>query len=60
MYAIRSYYAKVFIEKEENGPPVGKPINIEVAGNDYEKLIQVAEDMQRVINEDHISGIDIV
>ncbi len=50
--------AKVFIEKEENGPPVGKPINIEVAGNDYEKLIQVAEDMQRVINEDHISGID--
>jgi multidrug efflux pump subunit AcrB len=50
--------AKVFIEKEENGPPVGKPINIEVAGNDYDKLIAVTEDIKRVIKEDHIQGIE--
>ncbi len=50
--------AKVFIEKEENGPPVGKPINIEVSGDDYDQLIAVTEDIKRVINEDHISGIE--
>ncbi|TAJ14049.1 efflux RND transporter permease subunit [Marinilabiliaceae bacterium JC017] len=50
--------AKVFIEKEENGPPVGKPINIEISGDDFDKLIEVTEDIKRVINEDHIPGIE--
>ncbi len=50
--------AKIFIEKEENGPPVGKPINIEIAGDNYEDLIALTEDIQRVIKEDHIMGIE--
>ncbi|MCG8580710.1 MAG: efflux RND transporter permease subunit, partial [Bacteroidales bacterium] len=50
--------AKVFIEKEENGPPVGKPINIEVGGDDYERLIALTEDIKQTINEDHIAGIE--
>jgi len=50
--------AKIFIEKEENGPPVGKPINIEVGGDNYERLIDLTEDIKRVIKEDHISGIE--
>jgi len=50
--------AKIFIEKEENGPPVGKPINIEIGGDDYENLIALTEDIKRVIKEDHIMGIE--
>ena len=50
--------AKVFIEKEDNGPPVGKPINIEIGGDDYERLIALTEDIKRVIREDHIMGIE--
>ncbi len=50
--------AKIFIEKEENGPPVGKPINIEVSGDDFEKLIAVSQDVIRVINQDKIPGIE--
>jgi len=50
--------AKVFIEKEENGPPVGKPINIEIAGDDYERLIALTEDIKNVIKDDHIMGIE--
>ena len=50
--------AKIFIEKEENGPPVGKPVNIEIAGDNYERLIDLVADIKRVINEDHISGIE--
>ena len=50
--------AKIFIEKEDQGPPVGKPINIEVSGNDFEKLIATSQDIIRVINEDKIEGIE--
>ena len=50
--------AKIFIEKEENGPPVGKPVNIEVAGDDYQRLIDLTTDIKRIIDEDRISGIE--
>lgn len=50
--------AKIFVEKEENGPPVGKPINIEVSGDDFEKLITTAEDMMGEINKDKLLGIE--
>lgn len=50
--------AKISIEKEANGPPVGKPINIEVSGDDFERLIAATQDVIRVINEDKIAGIE--
>lgn len=50
--------AKIFVEKEDNGPPVGKPINIEISGNDFEKLIATAQDMVREIRDDKIPGIE--
>jgi multidrug efflux pump subunit AcrB len=50
--------AKVFIEKDKKGPPVGKPVNIEVSGDDYEQLIILANDIKQLINDDHIPGIE--
>ena len=50
--------AKVFVEKEENGPPVGAPINIEVTGDDFDKLIKITDDFMAMINNDHIPGVD--
>lgn len=50
--------AKIFIEKEENGPPVGKPVNIEVSGDDYQRLIDLTTDIKRIIDEDRIPGIE--
>lgn len=50
--------AKIFIEKEDEGPPVGKPINIEVSGDDFEQLIATSQDIIRLINEDKIPGIE--
>ncbi len=50
--------AKIFIEKDAHGPPVGKPINIEISGDDYEKLIAVTNDVKQLINDDHIPGIE--
>ena len=50
--------AKIFIEKDQHGPPVGKPVNIEVSGDDYQKLIAVATDIKQLIEDDHIPGIE--
>jgi multidrug efflux pump subunit AcrB len=50
--------AKIFVEKEDNGPPVGAPINIEVTGQDFTKLIEITDDFMNLINDDHIPGID--
>ena len=48
----------ISVEKDANGPPVGAPINIEIQGNDYAELINVAENMRDYINTKSISGID--
>ncbi len=50
--------AKIFVEKEENGPPVGKPVNIEISGDNFERLIQVTEDIKTMIDDDYITGIE--
>lgn len=48
----------ISVEKDANGPPVGPPINIEIAGNDYLELIVTAEKMRDFLNTKNISAID--
>ncbi|WP_435135168.1 efflux RND transporter permease subunit [Formosa sp. A9] len=48
----------ISVEKDQNGPPAGSPINIEIEGDDYTELIALAEDMRNFINQKNIAGID--
>ncbi len=48
----------ISVEKDQNGPPAGYPINIEIQGNDYAELIVTAEKMRDFINGQNILGID--
>ncbi|MDG1661216.1 MAG: efflux RND transporter permease subunit, partial [Winogradskyella sp.] len=48
----------ISVEKDENGPPAGAPINIEIEGSDYNELIAIAEEMREFINTKNIAGID--
>jgi multidrug efflux pump subunit AcrB len=48
----------ISVEKDENGPPAGPPINIEIEGPNYAELIMVAERMRNFINSKNIAGID--
>lgn len=48
----------ISVEKDPVGPPVGYPINIEIEGEDYDELIQTAEEMRNFINTKNIAGID--
>ncbi|MDN3668145.1 efflux RND transporter permease subunit [Echinicola jeungdonensis] len=49
---------QVTVDKEQNGPPVGKPINIEVSGENYERLVTEVKDIQDYINSGNIGGIE--
>ena len=48
----------ISVEKDANGPPAGYPINIELEGNDYDKLINTAEDVRNFVNTKNIDGIE--
>ncbi|WP_194766215.1 efflux RND transporter permease subunit [Tamlana sp. I1] len=48
----------ISVEKDANGPPAGYPINIEIEGEDYGELINLAEKMREFINTKNIQGID--
>jgi multidrug efflux pump subunit AcrB len=48
----------ISVEKDANGPPAGPPINIEIEGDNYDELINTAENMREFINNKSILGID--
>lgn len=43
--------ADVRIQKMSGGPPTGPPINIEISGDDFVKLGQIADDIKRQIKD---------
>ena len=49
---------QVTTEQEQNGPPVGKPINIEITGDEFEELILVSGDIKRYLDSLQIPGIE--
>ncbi|WP_375581433.1 efflux RND transporter permease subunit [Marivirga tractuosa] len=58
--AVSDKYAGVSItvDKDQAGPPTGKPLNIEISGEDYDKLIQITEDLKVFINNQNVGGIE--
>lgn len=50
--------AQIIVAKEPTGPPVGPPINIEISGENYEKLIKVSNNLKSYIEEFNIPGIE--
>lgn len=49
--------AKIYVEKEENGPPTGAPVSIDVSGFEFDSLIKITDDFVRIIEEDRIQGL---
>jgi multidrug efflux pump len=50
--------AKVTIEKEQNGPPSGYPISIEISGEDYDLMLKEGEKIINFLNSKNIAGIE--
>lgn len=48
----------ISVEKEQNGPPTGRDINIEITGNEFNTLIATANDVKKTIEDAKIEGIE--
>lgn len=48
----------VIVEKDQNGPPPGYAINLELKGENYDELLSFAEDIRDEINGAQIAGIE--
>jgi multidrug efflux pump subunit AcrB len=46
--------AEVAVEKPADGPPTGKPINLEISGPDMGQLTMASNDILRILEEDSI------
>jgi multidrug efflux pump len=50
--------AEISVEREAVGPPTGKPIAIEISGDDFKVLQRLEKDVLKRIQESGIEGID--
>jgi multidrug efflux pump len=48
---------KLLLTKKQSGPPVSKPINIEISGDKIEDLLVNAANLKRFLDEKKIAGI---
>ncbi|MCZ2444542.1 MAG: efflux RND transporter permease subunit [Flavobacteriales bacterium] len=50
--------AVITVDKERSGPPTGKPINIEVSGDDFDVLQNIVSELKQRIDHEKIDGIE--
>ncbi len=57
--ALKGYAGvSINVEKDQNGPPAGYPINIEISGDDYNQMLLDAQRMKEFIDSKNIAGIE--
>lgn len=50
--------AEITVEQEQGGPPTGKPVNIEIAGDEFEELTLVSKNLKRYLDSLQIGGVE--
>ena len=50
--------AEIVVDKIKMGPPTGKPVNIEISGEDLGKLAATADNFKRFVDSLQIGGIE--
>ncbi|MGF1637962.1 MAG: efflux RND transporter permease subunit, partial [Cyclobacteriaceae bacterium] len=48
---------QITLDQDNMGPPVGKPINIELSGEKFDRLITISEAVMKEISDANIAGI---
>ncbi len=49
---------QIVVDRNANGPPTGKPINLEIRGEDLIKLIEMSDGIINYFNQANIPGIE--
>ncbi len=50
--------ATISVDQEQGGPPTGKPVNIEVAAEDFESLVKTGDRLKRYLDSLQIPGVE--
>jgi multidrug efflux pump subunit AcrB len=50
--------AEITVEKEKSGPPTGKPINLEISGDNLDELVATSNSFIRYVDSLKIGGIE--
>jgi len=50
--------AEVSIAQEQNGPASGAPVNIEVAGDEFDEIIKTASALKRYLDSINVPGVE--
>ncbi len=50
--------AEVTVDKESSGPPLAKPIVIEMTGDDLDTLVSTSEKLKRFLDNQQIAGVE--
>lgn len=50
--------AEISVAQEQGGPPVGKPVSIEIVGDDYEQLVTTSKALKHFLDTKHIPGVE--
>lgn len=49
---------KIQVVKNTMGPPTGKPVNLEISGPDFDKLLQITQSIQDYLEKSDVKGIE--
>jgi len=49
---------QISVDKNADGPPTGKPINLEIRGDDLDQLLTISQEVKAYINDQNIPGIE--
>ena len=49
---------EISVDKNRDGPPMGRPINMEITGDNFDQLLLISEDIQQLIEQENIAGIE--
>ncbi len=50
--------AEITVAQEQGGPPVGKPISIEVSGDNFDDIISTSKNLKRYLDSLHVDGVE--
>jgi multidrug efflux pump len=50
--------AEVSVNQEQNGPPTGKPVNIDIAADDFDLLVKTANEVKRYLDQQQVPGVE--
>jgi multidrug efflux pump subunit AcrB len=50
--------AEISVDQEQGGPPTGKPVNIDIAADQFDVLVKTADDLKRYLDSKRVAGVE--